>query len=463
MKLDLGETPAATCGTCSAREVLSLYSRDEDAHAGSGPHEPPSEEEIMRGFRIGRLFGIDLRVDPSWLIIFVLLTWNLVSVFSRWHPDWSSAEVLVIALSASVVFFCCVLLHELAHSLVAMGFGVRVRSITLFLFGGVSNIEHEPPSAKAEFFIAIVGPITSVGLGILFLVLASVFTSMTMTDPEGALSAFSHFGPLTTLLAWLGPINILIGVFNLIPGFPLDGGRVLRSILWSITGNLRTATRWASASGQTIGWLFIACGIAMSFGVVLPFFGTGLVGGIWLAFIGWFLRGAATQASMRLALEDALAGMTVEQLMQRHGPVGTPDLAVTTLVHEHLIPGDDRALAIVDDGTLIGLVSIADVRRVPPEQWASTPVHAIMRGGDMLTVATPGEPLAEAFEKIALQDIEQLPVVSSGKLVGMLRRRDITRWLELAWRPEATAATAMPPRAAPAGHAQPPADVYQAT
>jgi CBS domain-containing protein len=155
--------------------------------------------------------------------------------------------------------------------------------------------------------------------------------------------------------------------------------------------------------------------------------------------------------------------MTVEQLMQRQGPIATPDLAVATLVHEHLIPGDDRALPVVDDGTLIGLVSIADVRRVPPEQWASTPVRAIMRGSDMLTVATPAEPLAEAFERIARQDIEQLPVVSNGKLVGMLRRRDITRWLELAWRPQATEATSMPPRAAPAGHTQPPADVRHAT
>src|SRR5262249_12433427 len=207
--------------------------------------------------RIGRLFGIDLRVDWSWVFIFVLLTWNLVAVFSRWHPDWTPVEALVIAACASLLFFGCVLLHELAHSLVAMRYGVQVRSITLFLFGGVSNIEQEPPSAKAEFLIAIVGPITSIALGILALVLASLAMTTSMTNAGDAIDAFARLGPVATLLAWLGPINVTIGIFNLIPGFPLDGGRVLRSIFWAASGDLRRSTRWASAVGQAIGWFFI--------------------------------------------------------------------------------------------------------------------------------------------------------------------------------------------------------------
>jgi Zn-dependent protease/CBS domain-containing protein len=395
----------------------------------------------MRAFRIGRIFGIDLRVDWSWVFIFVLLTWNLVAVFSRWHSNWSTLEALSVAGTASLVFFGCVLLHELAHSIVAMRYGLRVRSITLFLFGGVSNIEHEPPSAKAEFFTAIVGPITSIGIGMGFLLLTSLVMSVSMADAEGAWSAVAQLGPLATLLAWLGPINIMIGFFNLVPGFPLDGGRVLRSVLWKITGDFRTATRWASATGQTIGWLFIAGGIAMTFGAHLPFFGTGLVSGLWLAFIGWFLHGAAGQAATRLALDDALAGMTVEQLMQRHGPIATPELTVAALVHEHLVPGDDRALPVVQDGLLVGLVSISDVRTLHPDQWASAPVGSIMRRVDVLSVATPQQPLAKAFEQLAQQDIDQLPVVVSGQLVGMLRRRDVTRWLELAWKPAAAGAS----------------------
>jgi Zn-dependent protease/CBS domain-containing protein len=405
----------------------------------------------MRAFRIGRVFGIDLRVDWSWVFIFVLLTWNLVAVFSRWHPDWSMLEALMIAGAASLVFFGCVLLHELAHSVVAMSYGVRVRSITLFLFGGVSNIESEPPSAGAEFFTAIVGPITSIVLGIGFLVLASLVTAVSMKDAAGAWSSVAQLGPLTTLLVWLGPINIMIGLFNLIPGFPLDGGRVLRSILWSATGDLRAATRWASAIGQSIGWLLIIGGIAMTFGARLPFFGTGFGSGLWLAFIGWFLHGAASQAATRLALDDALAGMTVEQLMQRQGPTGTPDLTVAALVHEHLLPGDDRALPVVQNGTLLGLVSISEVRTLSPDQWAGTSVGSIMRGVEALSVARPDEPLAKAFEQLAQQDIDQLPVVVDGRLVGMLRRRDVTRWLELAWRP----AAAQPSKTARGGFVSP--------
>jgi CBS domain-containing protein len=301
----------------------------------------------------------------------------------------------------------------------------------------VSNIEREPPSAGAEFFTAIVGPITSILLGIIFLVLVSVVTPVSMKDAEGALSAAARLGPLTTLLAWLGPINIMIGLFNMIPGFPLDGGRVLRSALWKVTGDLRTATRWASATGQGIGWLFIGGGIAMSFGAHLPFFGTGFISGLWLAFIGWFLHGAAVQAAARLALDDALAGMTVAQLMKQSVSVAAPDLSVAALVQEYIVPGDDRALPVVRDGVLLGLVSIADVRALRPDQWANTSVESIMSGVDALSVATPEEPLAKAFEQLSHRDIDQLPVVANGKLVGMLRRRDVTRWLELAWRPAA--------------------------
>lgn len=396
----------------------------------------------MGAFRIGRIFGIDLRVDWSWVVICILLTWNLVAVFARWHPDWSGTEALGTALVAALAFFACILVHELAHSLVAMAFGVRVRSITLFLFGGVSNIEQEPPSAVSELLIAIVGPITSIMLGLLFAAMATLLTPILssnapVNDVDDVAAVVASFGPVTTLLVWLGPINLMIGLFNLLPGFPLDGGRVLRALLWKVTGNFRTATRLASSSGQLLGWLFIGCGIAMTFGARVPFFGTGFGSGLWLAFIGWFLRGAAAQAATKLALDDAFAGMTVEQLMQRHGPVATPDLSVATLVHQHIVPGEDRGVPVVQRGELVGLVSISDIRALAPEAWASTPVSEIMRGFDSLTVATPDEPLLHAFEELAQRDIDQLPVVLGRRLVGMLRRRDVARWLELAWRPNA--------------------------
>ena len=391
----------------------------------------------MRGFHIGRVGGIDLRVDWSWLVIFALLTWNLVAVFARWHPDWTPLGSFAVAASASLIFFGCVLLHELAHSVVAIRYGIPVRSITLFLFGGISNIEREPPSAKSEFFMAIVGPLASIAIGVAFVAVGSTLMSTTATTVADAAQAVAQAGPISTLVIWLGPINVIIGLFNLIPAFPLDGGRVLRSIIWALSGSLQRATRMASLGGQFIAWLFIAGGIAMAFGVELPFFGTGLVSGMWLAFIGWFLNSAAAQASTRLALDDALAGMTVQQLMQRDGPTVPPELSVAALVHHHLLTGDDRALPVVKDGALVGLVSVSEVRALRPDEWDTTAVGSIMRGAGDLVVAAPGEPLAKAFEHLARRDIGQLPVVVDGALVGMLRRRDVTRWLELAWKPTA--------------------------
>ncbi len=394
----------------------------------------------MHAFRLGRILGIEVRVDWSWVFIFVLMTWNLFAVFTRWHPAWSPVEAGAVGLAATLIFFGCILLHELAHSVVAMRFGLRVRSITLFLFGGVSSIEHEPPSATAEFFTAIVGPLASIALGVVFFLLASLQMTVPMTGAESAWSAMAQFGPLETLLAWLGPINIVIGLFNLVPGFPLDGGRVLRAALWGITGDLRKSTRWAAATGQSIGWLFVAAGVAMTFGAHVPFFGTGLAGGLWLAFIGWFLHGAAARAATRLALDDTLAGLTVEHLMQHTVPSVPADRSVAALVHEHLVPGEDRAIAVVREGALLGLVSISDVRALPPDRWAATSVGSIMRPVEALTLAKPEESLTEAFGQLSQRDIGQLPVVVGGKLVGMLRRRDVTRWLELAWRPGSAAA-----------------------
>ena len=390
----------------------------------------------MHAFRLGRVFGIDIRLDWSWVFIFVLMTWNLSVAFSQWHPAWPAFEQLAIAIVASVLFFGCIVTHELAHSVVATRFGLRVRSITLFLFGGVSNIEREPPSARVEFWTAIVGPVTSIFLGVGFLSLAGVTAAAgSLTDAESVERSMAQLGPIATLLVWLGPINLVIGLFNLVPAFPLDGGRVLRSILWSLSGDLRASTRRASAVGQSIGWVFIVAGIAMTFGVPVPLFGTGFAAGLWLAFIGWFIRSGASQAYQRLAIDDALAGHTVEEMMRPDGPVIPPELPLSALVHDYLVRSDERALPVVVDGQLRGLISLADVRPIPSAEWATTQVASVMRPQSSLLVASPREPLAEAFAQLAQRDVGQLPVLDGGRLVGMLQRRDIARWLELAWGP----------------------------
>jgi CBS domain-containing protein len=266
---------------------------------------------------------------------------------------------------------------------------------------------------------------------------AAATTGMPLADAQTTLTGYAQLGPLVTLLAWLGPINLVIGVFNLIPAFPLDGGRVLRSILWGISGNLRASTHRVSVVGQLFGWAFIAVGIAMTFGLHVAFFGTGLVGGLWLAFIGWFLHGAASQADKRLAIDEALAGHSVEEIMRRNGPSVSPDLSLVTLVHDYLIRSDERAVPVVRDGELLGMVSVSDMRAIPPGEWPTTPVAWVMRPSASLTVASPEEPLAQALGQLAERDIEQLPVLHEGRLVGMLQRRDIARWLELAWKPTA--------------------------
>jgi Zn-dependent protease len=252
----------------------------------------------MHALRVGKLAGIDILVERSWVFIFVLMTWNLSSVFCAWHPDWRFFETIGIALTASLLFFACIVLHELAHSIVARRYGLRVRSITLLLFGGVSNLEEEPQSARVEALMALAGPVTSLLLGAAFLALALASTAVSLSDTGTAWSGLAQLGPLVTLLAWLGPLNLGLGAFNLIPAFPLDGGRVLRSILWGLSGDLPRSTRRVAALGQIFGGLFIATGLAITFGVHVPFLDSGVASGLWLAFIGWFLHSAASRSRL---------------------------------------------------------------------------------------------------------------------------------------------------------------------
>lgn len=384
------------------------------------------------GIRLGRLFGINIYVDWSWIFVFLLVTWNLaVGVFPVLHPAWSNLLSWTTAVVAAVLFFASVLAHELAHSIVAKARGLPVSRITLFLFGGVSNIEREPTSPETEFVMAIVGPLTSLVLGILFLVLGGAGAILTTGLIGAPLRLLSRLGPVPTLLLWLGPINIVLAVFNMVPGFPLDGGRVLRSILWAASHNLRRATRWASWIGQAIAWIFILIGISMVFGIQVPFFGTGLIGGLWLAFIGWFLNNAAVQSYRQVVLENILEGIPVSTLMRPASVSVPPDLPVSRLVYDYIMNSDERAFPVVDGDCLIGLVSLVDVRAVPREQWDTTTVRQVMTPEEKLTVATPREEASQAFNDIASRDVRQVPVVQEGHLVGMLRRADIMRYLQL--------------------------------
>lgn len=387
---------------------------------------------LRSGFRVGRIVGINIFIDWSWVFIFLLITANLaVGFFPSSHPQWGPVLSWITALVAALLFFASVLAHELAHSIVAKARGLPVSRITLFLFGGVSNIEHEPTSPGTEFIMAIVGPVTSLVLGVVFLFLGGVGVYLGGSLSGDTTGLLGRLGPVSTLLLWLGPINILLGVFNMIPGFPLDGGRVLRSILWAGTHNLRLATRWASWIGQAVAWILIVIGIAMVFGIEIPFFGTGLIGGLWLAFIGWFLNNAAVQSYRQVVMEDVLEGIPVATLMRPNAVSVPPNMTINQLVYDYVMNTDERSFPVLDGDRLAGLVSLADVREIPRVQWDTTTVAQIMTPADELTIATPREDATQALNDLASRDIRQIPVVQEGRLVGMLRRADVMRYLQL--------------------------------
>ena len=390
---------------------------------------------VGKGFPLGRLFGINIRADWSWLLIVFLVTWNLTNVFGQVHPGWSPPLRWGLSLAAAMLFFGSVLAHELSHSLVARKFGIPVRNITLFLFGGVASIEREPTAPKAEFLIAAAGPASSVVIGAVMLGLAAA--TVYLSDVSGsAMQILARLSPISTLLFWLGSINIILAIFNMIPGFPLDGGRVLRSIIWAVTKNLRTATRSAALVGQAIAWTMIAAGISMALGVRLPFFGTGMVNGIWLAFIGWFLNTASSQSYQQARLQDVLDGVTVSRLMRVNPPTIGRDCTITDLVNTHLMGSDDQAFPVLEENQLMGIITLDDVRRVPREEWDQTRVDSVMTPTEKLVTVSPDEDASQAFEKLVQRDVRQLPVIgrrgiAGPELLGLLGRKEIIRWLQL--------------------------------
>ncbi|MFW5748685.1 MAG: site-2 protease family protein [Chloroflexota bacterium] len=385
---------------------------------------------MQRGLSLGRLFGIEIRVDWSWLLIFFLIAWNLSVAFNQIYPDRGLGLAWGLAIVAALLFFASVLAHEMAHSLMARQQDVQVRSITLFLFGGVADIQREPPSPKAEFLITIVGPLVSIALGGALLIIANLIIAV--VEPVNGTPALSDISPFATLLVWLGSINIVLAVFNMIPGFPLDGGRILRSALWAITDNLRKATRWASWAGQTFAWLLIISGVAMIFGIAVPVFGSGGIGGLWLIFIGWFLNSAAIQSYRRIVIQDLLSDVPVQQIMRSDPPTVPTGITVQELVDNYMMRTDDHAFPVVDDAQLVGFVTLDDIRSVPRADWSSRQVSDVMTRADDLETVSPDADSSDAMTRLMQRDVRQLPVVEDGRrLTGVLRRADIIKWLRL--------------------------------
>lgn len=366
------------------------------------------------GWRVGRLAGIDLAIHPSWLVIAFLVTYSLAEFqFPFQFRGWSPALYWGVAVATALLFFGSVLAHELSHALVARRFGLKVEGITLFIFGGATTIDEDSRTPREEAWIALAGPVTSLLIGLVLLGI-----DLFIAQPQ-----------LGALLGWLGFINVLLGLFNLIPGFPMDGGRVLRAILWRIRGDRLVATRNAAMVGRAFGYLLIGIGVFMA----LRPGGSGLFSAIWLALIGWFLSNAAEATMAQAGVERSLRGVKVRDAMDENPPAVSPNEPVGELVQERMLRGEDRSFLVRhDDGGLAGMVTLGDVRRLPREDWTAARVTDIMtRFTDLATIG-PDAPLADALRLIQEKEVGQLPVIDGDDRnpVGIVTRRGILRLIE---------------------------------
>jgi Zn-dependent protease/predicted transcriptional regulator len=369
---------------------------------------------VQAQVKLGRISGISVGLHYSWFIIALLIVLSLAAHFHAVNPHWSDAVVWAAAIVTGVLFFVTLLLHELAHSLLAKAHGLRVREITLFALGGVSQIESEASDAKAEFWIAIAGPITSVVIGFVVLAIARLAGWRFGTEPTT---------PAVAVLLWLGYINIALAAFNMVPGYPLDGGRVLRALIWWITRNAERSTRIASQIGQTVAFMFILLGL-------FRFFVGENFGGLWLAFIGWFLLDASRASYIQVTLMAGLRGRRVADMMDHDCPTVEGHLSLEDFVHEYLLRSGRRGYVVVRDGQVTGLITPHEVKGVEPELWSQTSVQSVMRPLGQLRTVTPETPALQALAMMSREDINQLPVISNGRLEGIFSRTHVLRFLQ---------------------------------
>ena len=366
--------------------------------------------------KLGRIGGIEIGLHYSWFIIAILIALSLAAHFHQVQPGWSETVVWAASIITSALFFVTLLLHELAHSLVAKSHGLRVRAITLFALGGVSQIETEASDAKTEFWIAIVGPLTSFAIGLVLLGLAWL-----MGWRAGQAEAI---GPVGAVLLWLGYINIALGAFNMIPGFPLDGGRVLRAIVWWVVKKADRATRIAAQVGQVVAFLFILYGL-------YRFFVGANFGGLWLAFIGWFLLDAARSSYMQVGLMAGLRGQRVGDIMESDCTRVEGYLSLRDFVEKYVLHSATRCFVVMQNDRVAGIVTATDARRVSRENWDQTSVQSIMRPLSTLRTVSPDMPAMKALELMGRENLSQLAVVVDGQLKGIFSRSQVLRFMQI--------------------------------
>ncbi len=370
---------------------------------------------LRGGIPIGKAFGIQLRLHYSWFFVFALVTWALAAVyFPREYPGWSLSVRIAAGLITSVLFFGSVMVHELLHSIVSQRQGIPVQSITLFFLGGVSQIGSEPKKPADEFRMAIAGPLSSLVIGGIFF---GIYFGWRGVDTFAA-----QF--VTGIAYWLGLINVFLGAFNLVPGFPLDGGRVLRSLIWWRSGNLKSATRIASNAGRAVGFILIFVGIWFIF--------TGnWLNGIWLALIGWFLESAAVGSYQQLLMQEMLRGHVASEVMSGDCVVIPPDMTIDHLVNGNILTSGRRCFPVGSDSEIMGLMTLHNVKEVPREQWTTETVKEAMTPLDKLKWVRPDEELSSVLRILTENNVNQVPVVQDNKIIGMVSRENLLNFVHV--------------------------------
>ena len=369
--------------------------------------------------RLGKILNIEIGLDYSWFIVFALVTWTLSAnyfpdIYHAWprlYPPLGEGIYWLVGLTTSLLFFASVLAHELGHSVVAIRTGLPVQSITLFIFGGVARIVREPTRPSQEFLIAIAGPAVSALLGLFFWAL-----STSLSNPRA---------PLAALAEWLSYTNLALAVFNLIPGFPLDGGRVLRAILWSIGGDLIRATRIASWIGRGVAYLFILAGL------LLALFDGDWLSGVWLAFIGWFLDNAASMSYQQLALREMLNSRAAREMLQSDLPQVPRDLTLDRFIQEYILTTGRRSFPVIDDGRPLGIITLHHVKAILKDSWATTTVEAVMTRLESTIQVNPDDTLARVLEQMTVDGVNQVLVIQDGRLLGLISREQLFSFIQM--------------------------------
>lgn len=380
--------------------------------SAAGPKSETSRQPLRgpfggRAIYLGRVFNIDIGLDYSWIVIFLLVTYSLAQQIGS-VGDWSRGLVWTGAVTASLLFFGSILLHELGHSVTSNALGIPIHSITLFIFGGVARLSREPDRPGEEFLIAVAGPAVSLVLGVLFLLVSRYIP----VEPATA-------GVLREVFSRVGAVNLVILIFNCIPGFPLDGGRVLRSALWAATGDYQLSTRIAAAGGSVFAYVLIIGGIT------LALLGGAVLNGLWMAFIGWFLLNIARSSVTQMVFKDSLSQISVGEIFDRDCERVAGAMSVAQLVEGPILRQGLRTFFVETHGTLIGLVTLHEVKQVPVNEREVTPLQAIAAPVDALHSVAPTDTLWTALTKMDGEHVNQLPVIESGALQGVLTRESL--------------------------------------